>query len=183
MSSKKGKVFKNTNKKNRHGTNCNDSNRVITGRSPNDPIPYSFSVQKSVEHYITKYQLKCSLLRFPMLAPWSKLIGHNKVSNEFIDTFASRINWSIACRSQKLSEALMDKYSHLMDWSQASHYQKFSKKFIVKHIDDLEMDVIMNHRFLISQEEIEPLKKLKKEKEEFLKDGEEIEDRFDILDM
>lgn len=180
---KKGPVIKNTNKKNRHGTNCNDSNRVITGRSPDDPIPYSFSVQKSVEHYITKYKLKCSLLRFPMLAPWHTLLMENKVSNEFIDTFAPRVNWSIVCRHQKLSEALMDKYSHLMDWPQVSYYQKFSKKFIIKHIDDLEMDVIINHRFLISQAEIDEIKKEEKEKEEFLEGGDEIEDRFDILDM
>ena len=101
---KKGPVFKNKNKNNRHGTNCNDSNRVIVGRSPNDPIPYSWSVQKSVEHYITKYDLKCSLLRFPMVAPWNKLLVDNKVSNEFLDVFASRATWSIACQYQKLSE-------------------------------------------------------------------------------
>jgi len=181
--SKKGPIIKNTNKNNRHGTNCNDSNRVIVGRSPNDPIPYSFAVQKSVEHYITKYDLKCSLLRFPMVAPWANLLSENKVSNEFIDVFASRVNWSAACRYQKLSESLMEKYSHFMDWAQASYYQTFSKKFIMKHMDDLTMDVIINQRFLISQDEIDEINKKEEEKEKFLEDGEEITDRFDILDM
>ena len=183
MSKKKGPIIKNTNKKNRHGTNCNDSNRVIVGRSPNDPIPYSFAVQKSVEHYITKYDLKCSLLRFPMVAPWNKLLVDNKVSNEFLDVFASRANWSIACQYQKLSEKLMNKYSHLMDWFVVSYYQKLSKSFIIENLNELDLNIIMDHRFLITQEEIDNLQKKDKEKKEFVEGGDEIENRFDILDI
>ena len=183
MSSKKGIKIRNNNKKNRHGTNCNDSNRVVVGRSANDQIPYSFTVQKSVSHYIMTYDLRCSLLRFPMLVNWHNLIRDNKLSNEFLDVFAPRVNWSMACRYQKLTEALMEKNSHLMDWHQASYTQKFSKKFILKHLDDLEMDVIINQRFLITQEEVDEIQKQEKEKEEFLEGGDEIEDRFEIMDM
>ncbi len=178
---KKGPVIKNKN--NRHGTNCNDSSRVIVGRSPDDPIPYSFTVQKSAEHYITKYDLKCSLLDFPMRAPWNQLLTENKVSNEFIDAFSTRVNWSVVCRYQKLSEELMNKYVHLLDWPMVSYYQKFSKKFIADHLNDLDMDVLINRRFLITQVEIDELKKTKKERQEFLEGGEEIDDRFEILDM
>ena len=183
MAKKKGIKIKNTSNKNRHGTNCNDQSRVIVGKSPSDQIPYSLTVQKSVSHYIMQYDLKCSIVQFPMLVPWHRLLSENKISNEFIDVFASRVNWSVACNRQKLSEALMEKHSHLMDWPQASYYQKFSKKFILKHLDDLSMDVIINNRFLITQEEVDEFQKEKKEKEEFLEGGDEIEDRFDILDM
>lgn len=183
MTKKKGPIFKNTNKKNRQGTNCNDGSRVIVGRMPNDLIPYSMSIQKSVEHYITKYDLKCSLLQFPMRAPWNKLLINNKVSNEFLDVFAVRVYWSAACKYQKLSENLMDKHSKLLDWVVVSLYQKFSKKFIARHLNDLNMDIIINQRFLITQKEIDEFKKEEKEKKEFLKGGEEIKDRFEILDM
>ena len=182
---KKGPVFKNKNKKNRHGTNCNDSSRVIVGRSPNDPIPYSFTVQKSVEHYIVKYDLKCSLLQFPSRAPWNKILSKNKVSNEFLDVFSNRINWSFACRYQKLSESLMNKYSDKLDWSIVSICQDMSKKFIFKHLKDLDMNIIINDRFLISQKDIDKYEEKQKQKEKriFMEGGEEIENRFDILDL
>jgi len=183
MAKKKGIKIKNTSKGNRHGTNCNDNSRVIVGRSSSDSIPYSMTVQKSVSHYIMQYDLKCSILQFPMRAPWYKLVKDNKLSNEFLDVFAPRVNWSMACRHQKLSESLMDKHSHLIDWAQASYYQEFSKKFILRHLDDLSMDIIINHRYLITQEEVDEFKKNEEEKKKFLENGEEIEDRFDILDM
>ena len=180
---KKGIKIKNASKKNRHGTNCNDQSRVLVGRSPSDQIPYSLTVQKSVSHYIMQYDLKCSIMQFPMRVDWHLLLSENKVSNEFMDIFANRINWSIACSRQKLSEALMDKHSKDMDWPIISVVQDFSKKFILKHIDDLSMDVIINNRFLITQEEVDEYKKEKKEKEKFLEGGEDIDNRFDILDM
>ena len=180
---RKGPIIKNKNKNNRHRTNCNDSSRVIVGRSPNDSIYYSWSVQKSVEHYIKQYDLKCSLLQFPIRVPWVKLLTNNKISNEFLDVFSNNVNWSIACRYQKLSKNLMEKYAKLLDWNMVSLYQKLSKRFIIKHCEDLNMDVIMNQRFLISSEEIDNLKEKEKEKEEFLRGGEEIKNRFDILDM
>jgi hypothetical protein len=180
---KKGPVIKNTNKNNRHGTNCNDDKRVVVGRSPGDPIYYSVTVQKSVEHYIMQYDLKCSLVDFPMRVNWAVLLSENKVSNEFINAFHTRVNWSSVCRFQKLSEDIMNKHAHVLDWDMVSYYQKISKKFIAKHVDDLNIDVIVNKRFLITQEEIDDILKKKKEKEDFLSGGEEIEDRFDILDM
>ena len=182
---KKGKIFKNKSKSrnNRHGTNCNDSNRVIAGKSPSDQIPYSLTVQKSVSHYIMQYDLKCSIMQFPMSVNWHRLLNENKLSNEFLDVFASRVNWSIACSRQRLTEALMNKHSHLMDWPQVSYTQQLSKKFILKHLDDLKMDVIINRRFLITQDEIDEYQKEEKEKKKFLEGGDEIEDRFDILDM
>ena len=173
---KKGIRIKNTSKKNRHGTNCNDQSRVVVGKSPSDQIPYSLTVQKSVSHYIMQYDLKCSILQFPMRIDWRRLLSENKVSNEFMDVFANRVNWSTACFHQKLSESLIDKYSHLMDWYQVSLRQKFSKTFIFRHLDKLDMDVVIHQRYLITQEEID-------DRSKFLKGGEEIEDRFDILDM
>lgn len=181
--SKKGPVVKNTNKKNRHGTNCNDQSRVLVGKSPNDHIPYSLSVQKSVSHYIQQYDLKCSILQFPMRVPWHRLLSENELSNEFLDVFASRVNWSVACRYQKLSEELMNKYVHLLDWPMVSLYQKFSKKFISKHLGNLDIGVLINHRFLITQVELDELRKQEHDKQDFLKGGDEIEDRFEILDM
>lgn len=176
-------IIKNTSKKNRHGTNCNDQGRVVVGKSPSDNIPYSLTVQKSVSHYIMQYDLKCSIIQFPNRAPWHRLLSENKVSNEFMDVFANRINWSIACSRQKLSEALMEKYSKDIAWTEASLFQNFSKKFILKHLDDLSMDIIMNQRFLITQEERDEYQKEKKEKDKFLEGGEDIEERFDILDL
>ncbi len=180
---KKGIKIKNTNKKNRHGTNCNDQSRVLVGKSPSDQIPYSLTVQKSVSHYIMQYDLKCSILDFPMRVPWNRLISENKLSNEFLDVFASRVNWSAACFHQKLSEALMGKHSHLMDWYQAALRQIFSKDFILRHLDELDMDVVVNQRYLITQEEIDEFKKEQEEKKKFLEGGNDIEERFDILDL
>ena len=181
--SKKGPVIKNTNKShNRHGSNCNDNSRVIVGKSPGDHIPYSWSVQKSVEHYITKYELKCSLLQFPSRAPWQKLLSDNKVSNEFLDVFANRVIWSAVCRYQKLSEKIMDKHANLLDWPIVSSCQKMSKRFIFRHKKELDMDIVSN-RFLITQEDLDQCEKEEKERVAFMEGGEEIEDRFDILDM
>ncbi|MHA1470846.1 MAG: hypothetical protein ACTSSP_09840, partial [Candidatus Asgardarchaeia archaeon] len=109
---KKGPIIRNNpNGNNRHGTNCNDSSRVVVGRHPDDSIAYSRTVQKSVEHYITQYNLKCSLLRFPVKINWRVLLAENKVSNEFLGVFATYIHcWDIVCVKQKLSESFMDQY-------------------------------------------------------------------------
>ena len=181
---KKGPVFKNKNKKNRDGTNCNDSNRVVAGLSPNDPIFYSRTVQKSVEHYIVKYNLKCSLLQFTQKMNFSTLLRQNKVSNEFLEAFINDINcWELVCREQKLSESFMDKHPDLIHWSNVSLYQKFSKSFIGKHADRLDMDVVINERFLIEWDELQDYIKKEVEKKEMKKDDEEVQDRFDILDL
>ena len=89
---RRGPVIRSTNRKNRHGTNCNDNSRVVTGRHPNDDISYSLTVQKSVQHYIMQYDLKCSLLQFPMRVRWATLCKDNKLSNELLDVFANNIN-------------------------------------------------------------------------------------------
>ena len=49
---RKGPVIKNTGVRNRQGTNCNDDRRVIVGMKPNDFLPYSYTVKKSVSNYI-----------------------------------------------------------------------------------------------------------------------------------
>jgi len=180
--SRKGPVVKSKNKKNRHGTNCNDDSRVIVGMHPNDPIPYSVSVQKSVSHYILKYDLKCSVMAFPYRMNLNRLATENKLTQEFMNAFADHFRWDIICSKQKLSESFMEKHADRMSWKVASIYQSFSKEFILKHMKDLDMDVIVNQRFLISQEEIDEKKEQDKKLEKY--DGEGgIDSRFDILDI
>jgi len=183
MSKKKGPVFKNKNKRNRHGTNCNDSNRVIAGRSPDDIVPYSWNVQKSIEHYIKKYSLQCSILQFENRVPWRILCTENELSNEFLDVFGSRVIWSVASRYQKLTEKIMDKYEKKLDWSSISWFQGFSTRFIVRHLNQLDMDIVMSKRSLVTQEELERYQEAERDKKEFLEGGDEVEDRFDILDL
>ena len=78
---------------------------------------------------------------------------------------------------------MMNKYASKLNWELVSLHQKLSKKFIVSHFEYLNMDIVMNGRFLITQEEFDFLQKEKEKKEEFLKGSKEIENRFDILDI
>ena len=178
---RKGPVIRNAGGKNRHGTNCNDDSRVIVGMPPGQAVPYSMSVQKSISNYILKYDLKCTVLQFHYAMNLRKLAEENKLSQELMSALAIYWDWRVICRTQKLSEAFMEKHKKHISWKVASEYQSFSKSFILKHIDDLDMDVIINQRFLVTQEEVDERKKQLKKLEKY--DSGEIDDRFGILDL
>lgn len=121
-------------------------------------------------------------MAFPYRMNLNRLATENKLTQEFMNAFADHFRWDIICSKQKLSESFMEKHADRMSWKVASIYQSFSKEFILKHMKDLDMDVIVNQRFLISQEEIDEKKEQDKKLEKY--DGEGgIDSRFDILDI
>lgn len=176
---KQGPIIRNTNKRNKQGTDCNDERRVVVGMHPSDNLPYSLRVKKSVSNYIYQYDLKCSLLAFPHKINWTKFLNENKLYDEFLDAFASYLDWAVVCRKFDLSEPFMERYADRMNWTVASQYQDFSKEFIFKHQKRLDMYIIKNVRFLITQDELNAMA----EKDKKMKTEEKVDNRFDLLDL
>ena len=66
---------------------------------------------------------------------WSLLFQFQKLSEEFLERNVDRLCWAVLCADQDLSEAFMDKHADKLDWVVVSRYQKMSDEFIEKHRD------------------------------------------------
>lgn len=53
-----------------------------------------------------------------------------KLTPEFIDEYAEKLDWFHLCEHQELPEWLMNKYKHKLNWGQISLYQMMSEDFI-----------------------------------------------------
>jgi hypothetical protein len=183
MIKKKGPVIKNiSNDKSRRYRQ--QSSRVVVGHTPNISCPWSITVQESVSFYIMKYNLKCSISQFKNRINWNKFLSENKLSNEFLEAFVEEVPiGNLISQYQKLSESFMEKHEDELNWSHISLFQDISKKFILKHIDKLNKDVLINQRFLITQEEIDYA--IQEQEKEFQRKiiDESVDSRADILDL
>ena len=61
----------------------------------------------------------------------------SKLSNEFIDKYADKLNWYGMIMYQEVSEEILAKYHKQVDWEYASKYANLSEKFIREHEDDI----------------------------------------------
>lgn len=61
----------------------------------------------------------------------------SKLSNEFIDKYADKLNWYGMIRYQEVSEEILDKYHERVDWEYASKYANLSEKFIREHEESI----------------------------------------------
>lgn len=61
----------------------------------------------------------------------------SKLSNEFIDKYADKLNWYGMIMYQEVSEEILAKYHKQVDWEYASKYANLSEKFIRAHEDDI----------------------------------------------
>jgi hypothetical protein len=60
-----------------------------------------------------------------------------KLPPEYIDEFATQLDWYFLCEFQDLPEWLMEKHADKLNWGQVSMYQMMSTAFIEKHQNTL----------------------------------------------
>ena len=82
---------------------------------------------------------------------WNPLSSNKyAVSFEFIEKYHTNIIWHQFTK-HGINEHLIEKYIYEFDficWSNISQYTKLSNKFIVKHINDLHIDIILRFQSL-----------------------------------
>lgn len=166
---KKGPVIKAASLRKQKGKS--PSPVVIVGRDPDDPITYSMAVQKQIHHFIEKYNLRCSIVRFERRAPWVSLSSEDFLSDAFRDTFAHVLHWPTMCATQDLSERCMEKHASRLDWKAVSRRQKMSQGFILRHRDQLDID-ILQHRGIMTPQKLDNLV-----------EEDTIQERFELLDF
>ena len=68
----------------------------------------------------------------------------NKIplSEEFIDSYADKVNWTWISKYQKLSEQFIEKFQEKVYWSEISWNQKLSEQFIEKFQDKVDWSEI-----------------------------------------
>lgn len=71
-----------------------------------------------------------------------------KLSEEFIDKEADKLDWQCISSCQKLSEKMIIKHIDKVNWIGISIYQELSEPFIKKYINYLNFDNIQSHQKL-----------------------------------
>lgn len=69
-------------------------------------------------------------------------IVHNLYRLDTHSRRASRRLWKTLCKYQTLSEQFMARFWNRLDKRLIAHYQQMSYKFILKHIDELDIDTV-----------------------------------------
>lgn len=164
----KGPVIKNSGPKRKVATK---RPQVIVGRHPKDPIPYSQAVQKQIQYFIQKYNLRCSIMQFEICASWRDLSREEFLSDAFRDAFADLLHWPTMCLAQTLSEECMEKHEKKLNWGAVSRRQNLSKPFILRHQKQLDIDVLVD-RGLITKEELAEMI-----------DDDSVGSRFELMDF
>ena len=100
------------------------------------------------EEFIEKYAACLNENSWACISIWQKL------SEEFIDRHADKLNWFYISCKQRLSEKLIEKHKDKVDWVCISGQQKLSEDFIRRHATDVDWSRICNHQIL-SEEFIE----------------------------
>ena len=78
---------------------------------------------------------------------WEQISQQYKyLSEDFIEKYADKIDWSAISICQKLSEDFIDKHTNKVYWSAISIYQKLSEDFIDKHTDRVYWDYISKYQ-------------------------------------
>ena len=66
---------------------------------------------------------------------WKSLSCYQKFSENFIREFSNEVDWDGVCENQKLSEGFIIEFYEKVNWSLVSQYQKLSENFIRTYKD------------------------------------------------
>jgi hypothetical protein len=75
-------------------------------------------------------------------------IVHNMYRLDTHSRRSTRKLWRSLCKYQTLSEQFMTRFWCRLDKNIVAHYQQMSYKFILKHIDELDIDIVRRHQDL-----------------------------------
>lgn len=90
------------------------------------------------------------------LHEWENLCNseRDKLTMDFIETFADKVNWRLVTRYCKLSEDFMRKHEDKVDWVEVSSYENLSEQFVDDYADrfnwpDLSQHLQMSKKMLL----------------------------------
>jgi hypothetical protein len=77
---------------------------------------------------------------------WTWLYKNRNFSEDFIEKFQDKVNWSyISCR-QVLSKEFIDKFQDKVNWFFIAYSQDLSDKFVNKYRDRLDIEKVNERR-------------------------------------
>ena len=91
------------------------------------------------------------ILLFDGRVDWRGLSYNAKVrlSSTFYKRFGDLLDWNFVSVYHSLLESEIEEFAELVDWKKISQYQDLSDEFIVKHLDCLDPDALMNNNFVM----------------------------------
>ena len=79
---------------------------------------------------------------------WDYISIYQKLSEVFIEKHSDKVNWYYISEDQKLSEDFIEKHSDKVNWDYISRCQKLSEDFIERHADKVLWDYISEYQKL-----------------------------------
>ncbi len=100
---------------------------------------------KRMNDIIKRYKLSEEFIeRHADKVNWNYISYHQKLSEEFIERNVDKVNWEYISIRQKLSEGFIERYADRVDWANISIYhQGISEEFRLKYRDRLTTDRII----------------------------------------
>ncbi|MEM2174238.1 MAG: hypothetical protein QXI58_01240 [Candidatus Micrarchaeia archaeon] len=83
----------------------------------------------------------------------STVLSHYLFDTKTLEKIAERykdnpVMWAGLCITQKLPESFMEKYASRLNWGCVCEYQQMSDRFILKHIDKIEVERLVKNKHL-----------------------------------
>ncbi|ALN97803.1 tryptophan repeat gene family protein [Bacillus phage vB_BpuM-BpSp] len=104
--------------------------------------------------FIDKYKHKMNIFAL------NNLVMYQKVSEDFLRSYAFSLNWEYVSECQKLSETFIEEFHDLVDWCRIGENQKLSEEFLIKHMSRLSLKDLEENPNITLSEKIKILFKI-----------------------
>ena len=79
---------------------------------------------------------------------WWRISKYQPLTEDFMRTFESKLNWEIVSQYQKLSENFISEFQGKVYWDKVCQYQKLSEKFIKQFKHKMAWGIVSQHQML-----------------------------------